>query len=470
MDAVPGRNATNTNESASDTTYCQPCFEDGKKFPPEAFCPVCNEFLCSTCARVHKNMKLTKNHVLQDKSSMPSSFRAEIEEEIFTETCQLHVREFIKYYCPHHDDLLCGDCVIGNEEHGSCKVEKISQVAKQYEEGSEYHSLETGLGELVNDVENCSAYIQASMKAVEEESLTNINGLRKFKIEINQYLDKREQELLEEIEQKQRQSKTLLNALISKCQDMKSAAENLKSKLQTQSANRNQLLIEGKRAFKELAGLQTALEDVDRKRKVPQYTFFRDPATEQLKACQTAIGSLEEKESSLALEQQELVKKQEQEQNEKAASQQDNTKGEATFSFTVENISKLNTSVCSPKFMVRNLPWRIKAMRTSRVAKKHNIKSLGFYLQCNAESDSTSWFCYATAKLKLLNQKPYGDDFVREIQHLFNSDEDDWGYEEFIPWNNLLDPEQCYCSDDKVTLQVHVIADEPDGVRGQTFQ
>ncbi|KAH3805482.1 hypothetical protein DPMN_133785 [Dreissena polymorpha] len=80
-------------------------------------------------------------------------------------------------------------------------------------------------------------------------------------------------------------------------------------------------------------------------------------------------------------------------------------------------------------------------------AKKHEQKSLGFFLQCNAESDSTSWSCQAAAELRIINQKPGGDDFLNS-----NAIAD------------LLDPDKGYCKDDRVILQVRVIADEPHGV------
>lgn len=145
--------------------------------------------------------------------------------------------------------------------------------------------------------------------------------------------------------------------------------------------------------------------------------------------------------------------------------EEDESRAEATFSYTIENISRLKESTLSPKCMVRNLPWKIMAMqRTNHNADKYNQKSLGFFLQCNAESDSTSWSCNASAELKILNQKPGGDDFVRKIQHLFYSKENDWGYSHFYPWNDLLDPEKGFMKDDKITLQVHVIADAPHGV------
>ncbi|XP_052779317.1 uncharacterized protein LOC128216711 isoform X2 [Mya arenaria] len=321
MDAVPGRKAQMTSGSAPDLTYCQPCAEDGQKILPEAFCPVCKEFLCSNCARVHRNQKITKSHALQDKDSIPSSLREESADEKFTETCRRHAQEFIKYYCLNHETLLCGHC-LAEKAHRSCNIERISQVAKRYKEGAEYNSLKTGLVQTATDIGKLSHDIQVIMKSVDEESLTNINELRKFRTEINQYLDKRENELLAEIDQKKRTSKTLLDELKSKCTNMKSSIEKLKSELQAQDENGNQLLIVGKRAIKELAGLQAALEDVSRRNEVPRYKFHRDPETEKLIASEKTIGRLEEDESTSALGQQHRQQQTKQEQRQQETMQQ----------------------------------------------------------------------------------------------------------------------------------------------------
>ncbi|XP_052781549.1 E3 ubiquitin-protein ligase TRIM33-like [Mya arenaria] len=321
MDAVPGRKPQMASGSAPDLTYCQPCAEDGKKILPEAFCSVCKEFLCSNCARVHRNQKITKTHALQDKDSMPSSFREESENEKFTETCQRHAQEFIKYYCLNHKTLLCGDC-LAEKAHRSCNIERISQVAKRYKEGAEYNSLKTGLVQTATDIGKLSHNIQVIMKSVDEESLNNINELRKFRTEINRYLDKRENELLADIAQKKRTSKTLLDELKSKCTNMKSSIEKLKSELQAQDDNSNQLLIVGKRAIKELAGLQAALEDVSRRNEVPRYKFYRDPETENLIVSEKPIGRLEEDESTSALGQQHRQQQKKQEKRQQETMQQ----------------------------------------------------------------------------------------------------------------------------------------------------
>ena len=60
--------------------------------------------------------------------------------------------------------------------------------------------------------------------------------------------------------------------------------------------------------------------------------------------------------------------------------------------------------------------------RTSNVHERSpTSKSLGFFLQCNGESESSSWSCYAVAELRLLSVRPEIETFSRKIQHLFYS-------------------------------------------------
>ncbi|TRZ03206.1 hypothetical protein DNTS_021041, partial [Danionella cerebrum] len=62
-------------------------------------------------------------------------------------------------------------------------------------------------------------------------------------------------------------------------------------------------------------------------------------------------------------------------------------RAEATFRFVVERFSRLTESVISPPYFVRNLPWKIMVI-PRLYPDKPNQKSIGLFLQCNAESDS----------------------------------------------------------------------------------
>lgn len=98
----------------------------------------------------------------------------------------------------------------------------------------------------------------------------------------------------------------------------------------------------------------------------------------------------------------------------------DEARSETTFRFTVQNFRNLKDSVLSPACYVRNLPWKIMVMpRQAPSPDRQQQKSLGFFLQCNGESESSSWSCYAMAELRLISHKPDTEPFFRKIQHLF---------------------------------------------------
>jgi len=149
--------------------------------------------------------------------------------------------------------------------------------------------------------------------------------------------------------------------------------------------------------------------------------------------------------------------------------EEDESRSETTITYTVNGISKLKDTVLSPIYMVRNLPWKIMVMPRNNPQDRNNQKTLGFFLQCNADSESSedicrSWSCHAHAELKILTHRSDKEHFVRRIQHLFFSKENDWGFSHFLSWTDLVDPERGYVKNDTVTFEVHVTADAPHGV------
>ncbi|XP_065225865.1 ubiquitin carboxyl-terminal hydrolase 7 [Planococcus citri] len=144
---------------------------------------------------------------------------------------------------------------------------------------------------------------------------------------------------------------------------------------------------------------------------------------------------------------------------------EDDARSKATFDFVVENFSRIKDAVLSQPCMIRNLPWKIMVMqRPGNTADRSSSKSLGFFLQCNGESESSSWSCFANAQLIILSQKEGVEEFSRKIQHLFYSKENDWGFSHFMSWNDVMNPERGYIKDDTIILRAVVTADAPHGV------
>eukprot|EP00092_Neocalanus_flemingeri_P030841 GFUD01033495.1.p1 GENE.GFUD01033495.1~~GFUD01033495.1.p1 ORF type:complete len:1103 (+),score=278.33 GFUD01033495.1:268-3576(+) len=148
---------------------------------------------------------------------------------------------------------------------------------------------------------------------------------------------------------------------------------------------------------------------------------------------------------------------------EQKVEEDDEARSEATFRFKVENFSSIKDSVLSEPCIIRNLPWKIMIMQRQTQTQDRNTKSVGYFLQCNGESESSAWSCHANADLRLINQRE-GTKFSRKIGHMFYSKENDWGFSHYMGWNDVQDPEKGYIKDDCVIFEVKVNADAPHGV------
>lgn len=94
----------------------------------------------------------------------------------------------------------------------------------------------------------------------------------------------------------------------------------------------------------------------------------------------------------------------------------------------------------SPKAaIIRCLPWRVLAF--FRLCGGES-RTVGFFLQCNAEADSSGWSCHARADLTIVAQKPGAESITKSIDHVFSQKENDWGFSNFLNWNEFIDPDR----------------------------
>ncbi|XP_052740388.1 ubiquitin carboxyl-terminal hydrolase 7-like [Bicyclus anynana] len=155
------------------------------------------------------------------------------------------------------------------------------------------------------------------------------------------------------------------------------------------------------------------------------------------------------------------------ERNDIARNDEEHARSEATFRFTVQNISQLKEQVLSPPCYVRCLPWKILILiRNTSTPDHQQQKALGIFLQCNDGSEAPGWSCYGMGELKLLSHKTDGEHLCRKLHHMYHCKENDWGFAHFISWKDLMNPDDGFVNedDDSITIEAHVIAEAPHGV------
>ncbi|XP_052818278.1 uncharacterized protein LOC128244302 [Mya arenaria] len=290
---VPGkkRDPDLDKGSADATVYCQPCEEGGKHVVAEGFCQTCEEYMCVSCIEYHKRLKISRNHVLLSKDKMPSFYPFTKQSAIAdTDYCNNHPKEMIKFYCPTHGELGCGECVV--LDHRSCKVDYIADVAKEFVTGNEFKELEPSIKRAEDILSGSISNVNDLFGDVKDQSKVQMDKLRKFRAEINAYLDRREKELLDNIEKVKTEDENLLTALKTDCELMKTGLEAIWTEMTSGVVSTNQQYVAARRGQKELRGIYDEMEKITGRMKARKYRFTKDADTEGLLRSKMGLGTL----------------------------------------------------------------------------------------------------------------------------------------------------------------------------------
>ncbi|XP_052817876.1 E3 ubiquitin-protein ligase TRIM71-like [Mya arenaria] len=281
------------DKGSTDTTvYCQPCKEEGKRAIAQEFCQTCEEYMCDPCIKAHKKFKMSRNHIMLSKDKMPSFYPSTKQSDIGdTEYCKNHPKEIIKFYCPTHGDLGCADCVVLN--HRSCKVDYIADVAKDFVIGNDFKELEPSIKRAEDLLSGSISNVNELLDEVENQSDNEIARLRKFRGEINTYLDRREKELLDNIRKMKTDNQNELTAVKTDCESSKSGLEAIRTDLSSGDISMNQRYVAARRAQRAIRDILEKKEQMTGLIKARKYQFIKDPETERLLGSSMGLGTLD---------------------------------------------------------------------------------------------------------------------------------------------------------------------------------
>ncbi|XP_052816153.1 uncharacterized protein LOC128242835 [Mya arenaria] len=293
MEVSGKRRDPDIDKGSDDTTvYCQPCEEEGKCVVAQNFCQTCEEYMCDPCSKAHKRFKVTRNHIMLSKDKMPSFYPSTKQSDIgVTEYCRTHPKEVIKFYCPTHSDLGCGDCIVIG--HRTCKVDYIADVSKDFTNGSEFREFEPSIKRAEDLLSGCISKVKELFDEVEHQSKDEIDRLRRFRTEINTYLDRREKELLGNIQKMKTEDESVLTELKTDCELAKSGLVATRTELTSGDVSDNQRYVTARRVQKELREIHDKMEKMAGRMKARKYRFVKDPNTEGLLGSKMGLGSLD---------------------------------------------------------------------------------------------------------------------------------------------------------------------------------
>ncbi|XP_035681510.1 uncharacterized protein LOC118419270 [Branchiostoma floridae] len=420
-----------------DKVQCNVCEEEVASHG----CVPCEEFLCDECACAHHRAKRTRSHEVIGA--------AELKEQLIAKTgllksrslpmCPKHQDEKLKFYCKACQHPVCRDCMaLQHKDHSygyladdaaDIRTTIKGKLAAVKPKIAEYQDKASAVAKKKAEVDNRSKKAEDDIDAAANEEIEYLTGL---------------------VRQKQTELKEKLASITAARSKQLSASEDsVESTLGCLSSTVDfaQKVAEHGSDFDVMNVHADVAARLDSLLKAPtpvipdsiSYVLF-DPKTERNRK-RVVLGNIVDKEM--------LTEKTEEE---------DESRPEATFRFTVENFSKLEKEKLSPAVFIRNLPWRICVKPWSDSSKK----SLAVFLKCDADSKSL-WSCRASGELRLISQKNGVQTFTENVDQVFYNKGKSWGHRQFIPWHEVCDPQKGYIKDDKIVLEAYVKAGVPCG-------
>ncbi|XP_045167672.2 E3 ubiquitin-protein ligase TRIM33-like [Mercenaria mercenaria] len=188
---VSGKKASKVKNVVNAVTdkFCEPCRDTHVTTSANGICRECKEYMCNTCFQHHLKARQCRNHVLVNAGHLSAS--SDRDEDF--EKCRQQGKEAIKYYCRKHDVVGCGDCMISG--HGACKPEFIKDLSEDFKENDEFINLVRKLKKMTSAIKDSEKKIQDHKREVKSMHEFAIKELREFRTDINEYLDKAEDEL-----------------------------------------------------------------------------------------------------------------------------------------------------------------------------------------------------------------------------------------------------------------------------------
>ncbi|WAR20113.1 hypothetical protein MAR_001951 [Mya arenaria] len=318
---------------------CDVCRRNEKNVKADGYCETCRECMCMSCIETHENQSDTKHHhVTRTGEKQPdtnnhqvaktsekqsdiqnyqmaktskkqpdtkhhhatrisedtheySELSVDMEDTRAFDMCDEHANEPIKFFCLSHDFLGCGECVV--EKHRTCKVEHISDLARKYKNGKSFRDLISSLDKLEKDVEKNTASVSKSYNVLDFNIRTEVQKIEQFRLEINNYLDQRQEVLLGQLRESELRHKELLEELRERCEQIQTSVRDIKAKLNIVGSDTHLHFIVSKLAEMKLKHLLVQKEKVARIKDAPKFTFTVDKETEKVITSDTLIGVLE---------------------------------------------------------------------------------------------------------------------------------------------------------------------------------
>ena len=269
--------------------FCQPCADTGNSVTADKFCSVCKDWLCVTCIEYHRRFKSTRIHNLLDQDLVSNSTQEKKKENTIY-YCEAHPTELIKYYCPTHDTLHCGDCAASL----SCKMDKLSSITNQIGNKDMLKELQTYIGQLIKSTDALESKVCTLIESAVETGVSHLDQVTRHEQGLIEKIKAHSASLKDDINIATSEAEYQLGSVIDVCTDIKSVGKQLGDDLNECIGNDSEVFIACVKAKAVLESKSDELIVAGNQTNVKQYIFKKCVDIETILQTTKSFGTYEE--------------------------------------------------------------------------------------------------------------------------------------------------------------------------------
>ncbi|XP_070556570.1 E3 ubiquitin-protein ligase TRIM33-like [Ptychodera flava] len=165
------------------------------------FCVDCEQYYCDKCVqKVHKKLKLaaTNPHEILTTEEYKTRIRKRPSTVRAYESCKVHPKNEMKYYCDTCKIPICSECTIIDHRIPDHSHRYLQEVADEC--NKELSVLVEKLKVKAREVDQSRAEVKDACKKVTEQCMVNKQKVRKQKDALIEHIEKEERKLIEKLD------------------------------------------------------------------------------------------------------------------------------------------------------------------------------------------------------------------------------------------------------------------------------
>ncbi|XP_063426335.1 uncharacterized protein LOC134710083 [Mytilus trossulus] len=203
---------------------CTICHDDGISNSAVTLCTECEVFFCGDCEKPHSKSRLSKNHKTmsaEDYKKLPT-FMQEISSQ-----CRDHKEKF-ELYCSSHACPCCVQCI--TDKHKMCQEMKpLSDILQHVKSSASVQLFEKDLKDVKENLDTAVKYLNTRISTINTQKTKAIEEIRYMRKSISDYLDKLEQDILDDLESKHSKLKSNMATLLQQMEQRASQVDQMQN-------------------------------------------------------------------------------------------------------------------------------------------------------------------------------------------------------------------------------------------------